>query len=67
MKNTLTRIASYEKTIFDKKNNLSEKCGMASVNLEKPSNILRSKKGYGLNISQSIIYVKEYCYVFSLP
>ena len=40
---------------------------MASVNLEKPSNILRSKKGYGLNISQSITYVKEYCYVFSIP
>ena len=39
---------------------------MKSVNLEKPSNILRSKKVYGLKISQNIIYLKEYfCMLFS--
>ena len=31
---------------------------------EKPSNILRSKKAYGLKISESIIYIKEYFYTF---
>ena len=29
-----------------------------------PSRILRSEKPYGLKISQSIIYVKEYFYIF---
>ena len=29
-----------------------------------PSCILRSEKAYGLKISQSIIYVKEYFYIF---
>ena len=31
---------------------------------KKPWNVLRSKKAYGLKISQSIIYVKEYLYMF---
>ena len=30
---------------------------MTSANLEKPSNILKSKKAYDLKISHSIIYV----------
>ena len=36
--------------------------------LKNPSNNLRSKKAYGLKISQSIIYVTEYfLYVFLHP
>ena len=31
---------------------------------EKPSNILRFKKACGLKISQSIIYVVDYFYMF---
>ena len=31
---------------------------------KKPLNIIRSKKVYGLKIAQSIIYVKEYFYMF---
>ena len=34
MKNTLTYIASYEKTTFDKKKR-KEKCDMTSLNLEE--------------------------------
>ena len=37
---------------------------MTSVNLEKPSKVLRSMKAYSLEVSQSIIYVKEYFYMF---
>ena len=43
---------------------LLEKNDMTFVNLEKASNILRSKKVYGLKISQSINYVKEYFHMF---
>ena len=32
---------------------------------KKPLNILRSNKAYGLKVSQSIIYVKKYFYMFS--
>ena len=35
--------------------------------LKKHSNILRSKKAYGLNIAESIIYVKECFLCFFLP
>ena len=46
-------------TIFDKKKSF-EKCDMTSVNLEKPSSTLRSKKAYDPKISQSTItLVKE--------
>ena len=38
---------------------------MMSANLEKTSNISRFKKAYGLKISRSIIYVKEYFNKFS--
>ena len=38
---------------------------MTSFNLEKPSNILRSNKAYGLKILQSIIYVKDIIMFFS--
>ena len=31
---------------------------------KKPLNILRSKEAYGLKISQSIVYIKKYFYVF---
>ena len=48
--NTLTRLVNYEKTISDKKQ--YDKCDM-----KKPSNILISKKSYGLKILQNIIYV----------
>ena len=34
---------------------------------EKPSNILRYEKAYGLKISQSIVYVKKYFKVFLCP
>ena len=32
---------------------------------KKPLNILRSNKAYGLKVSQSIVYVKKYFYMFS--
>ena len=35
--------------------------------LKNPFNNLRSKKAYGLKISQSIIYVTEYFLCFSPP
>ena len=40
---------------------------MTSVNLEKPSNTLRSTKAYGLKMLQGIVYVTEYFYVFLSP
>ena len=40
MKNALTHIVNYEKTIFDKKNYL-EKCDMTSVNLGKALEYLK--------------------------
>ena len=43
-------------TIFDIRN--IEKCFVMAVNLG-PSNILRSKKAYGLEISESVLYVKD--------
>ena len=69
MKHTLTHIIHHEKTIFDKKkknnnnNNLKGATWRLSTE-EKPSNILRSKKAYGLKISESIIYIKGYFYTF---
>ena len=58
MKNSLTHIVNYEKTIFDKK--VFEKVRHDVRQLrKKPSNILRSKKACGLKI-----YVKEYFYMF---
>ena len=38
---------------------------LRDVRPKKPLNILRSNKAYGLKISQSIIYVKKYFYMFS--
>ena len=52
MKNTLPHIASYENTIFGKKDNL--KRDMTSFNLKK-----------ALEYLKSIIYVKEYFCMFS--
>ena len=63
MKNTLPHLVNYEMTIFDIRK--IEKCFVMSVSLE-PSNILRSKKAYGLEISESVLYVKDEC-CFSLP
>ena len=40
---------------------------MTSVNLEKPSNTLRSTKAYGLKMLQGIVYVTEYFYMFFSP
>ena len=40
---------------------------MTSVKLEKPSNTLRSKKAYGVKMSQGIVYVTEYFYMFFSP
>ena len=40
---------------------------MPSVNLEKPSNTLRSTKAYGLKMLQGIVYVTEYFYMFFSP
>ena len=37
---------------------------MTSVNLENTLEYLKSKKGSGLKTSKSIIYVKEYFYMF---
>ena len=57
-----------QRRFFTKKEKKTEKCDMTSVNLEKNTvNILRSKKSYSLEISQSISYVKKYFYLFSLP
>ena len=64
--NTLPHIANYEKTIFKKKKN--SKVPHDALQLRKnPQNIWRSKKAYGLKISQRTIYVKEYFYVFLYP
>ena len=38
---------------------------LRDVRPKKPLNILRPNKAYGLKISQSIIYVKKYFYMFS--
>ena len=64
--NYFNSIINYEKAIFDKKNNLKSATWRPSTQ-EKPSSPLGSKKVYGLKISQSVIYVKEYIYMFSLP
>ena len=40
---------------------------MTSVKLEKPSNTLRSKKAYGVKMSQGIVYVTDYFYMFFSP
>ena len=65
MKNTLTHIVNYEKTICDKKN---WKVWQGVQQFRKsPPNVLRLKKAYRLKISQSIIYTKVYFLCFSLP
>ena len=63
MKNNLTHIFNYEKITFDKKNKKSD---MTSVNIEKTLEYLNtlSRVPYGLKISQRIIYVTEYFYMF---
>ena len=61
--NYFNSIINYEKAIFDKKNNLKSATWRPSTQ-EKPLSPLGSKKAYGLKISQSIIYVKEYIYMF---
>ena len=38
---------------------------LRDVRPKKPLNILRSNNAYGLKVSQSIIYVKKYFYMFS--
>ena len=40
---------------------------MTSANLEETLEYLISKKAYGMKISQSIIYLNEYFYVFLFP
>ena len=62
MKNTLTHIVNYEKTIFDKKNNMKSATWRPSY--KKSSNILRSKKASSLKTSQNIIYLKKYFSMF---
>ena len=37
---------------------------MTPTNLEKTLEYFRSNKAYGLKVSQSMIYVKEYSYMF---
>ena len=59
----LNSYSKYEKTIFGKKHNLKSARWRPSE--KKPLNILRSNKAYGLKVSQSIIYVKKYFYMFS--
>ena len=61
-KSTLTHIVNYEKTIFEKK--IIGKEWHDFCQFKKTSNILRSKKIYGLKISQSINYVKECFHMF---
>ena len=63
MKNTLTHTHSIIKRQFLKKKEF-EKCNMKSVNLEKALGCLRSKKVNDLKISQSIIYLKGFFYMF---
>ena len=58
MKNNLPHIVINEMTIFDK-NNLKSATWRLST-YKKPSNILISKKVYGLKIAQSVIYVFLY-------
>ena len=59
-------IISYdEKKIFYKKKKKKFKSATWRPSTqEKLSNVLRYKKAYGLQISQNIIYVKEYLYMF---
>ena len=61
MKNNLTQTINYEKTTFDKNNNLeSVKCDVRELRKNPQINILLFKKAYGMKVSQSIIYVKGY-------
>ena len=57
MKNTLTHIVNYEKTIFDKKIIWKVATWRLST-YKKTFDYFRSKKAYGLKISESVIYVK---------
>ena len=59
IKNTLAQIVNYEKTkiIWKVQNDVCQ------LNIY-PLNISRSKKACDLKISQSIIYVKKYFYMF---
>ena len=58
-----THIVNYEKKIYDNKKYLNSATWRPST-YNNPSGIIRTKKAYGLEISQSIIYVKQYFYVF---
>ena len=63
-KNTLIHIVNHEKKIFDKINNLKSMTWHPS-NQKKSSNIFTSNN-YLRNYLTSIIYVKEYFYMFFL-
>ena len=53
-----------KKPFLTKKNNNLKGATWRLSTAKKPSNILRSKKAYGLKISESIIYIKGYFYTF---
>ena len=63
MKNTLIHMVNYEKTISDEKTIWKRRHDVRQLR-KKISNILWSKEAYDMKILQSIIYVKEYFYMF---
>ena len=67
MKNILTHIVNYEKTIFGKNKTKIEKRDMASFNLEKALKYLRIEESLrSENLTEYYLY-KEIFLCFSLP
>ena len=59
--NSVNYLVNYEDNVLTKK---LKSATWRPAAYQKLSNILRCKKVYGLKISETIIYVKEYFYIF---